>query len=208
MSHLVCADEPAHPMNAKQISDFRTIAGFFPGVPASLANSAGLLAHKDSHFDLVRPGISLYGGRAVIGGENPMRPVVRLDLRIIQVRSVKSGEPVGYGAAQTMQRDSRIAVCAGGYADGIFRAVGSTDRRRGADAIVAGKRCPLAGRVSMDLIAVDVTDVPENAVKRGDFATLLGDEIGVDEFAVHAGTIGYEALTALGRRYARDYRGG
>jgi alanine racemase len=208
MSHLACADEPAHPMNAKQTSDFRTIAGFFPGVPASLANSAGLLAHKDSHFDLVRPGISLYGGRAVIGGENPMRPVVRLDLRVIQVRSVKKGEPIGYGAAQTMQRDSRIAVCAGGYADGIFRAVGSTDQRRGADAIIAGKRCPLAGRVSMDLLAVDVTDVSENAVKRGDFATLLGDEISVDEFATHAGTIGYEALTALGRRYVRDYRGG
>lgn len=208
MSHLACADEPGHPMNAKQISDFRAIAGLFPGVTASLANSAGLLAHKDSHFDLVRPGISLYGGRAVMGGDNPMRPVIRLDLRIIQVRNVAKGEPVGYGATQTMKRDSRVAVCAGGYADGIFRALGSTDERRGAEAIVAGKRCPFGGRVSMDLIAIDVTDVAENSVKRGDFATLIGGEISVDDFAAHAGTIGYEALTALGRRYARDYRGG
>jgi alanine racemase len=207
MSHLACADEPAHPMNAKQVAAFRAIAALFPGTPASLANSAGLLAQKDTHFDLVRPGIALYGGRAVIGAENPMRPVVRLDLRIVQVRRAARGEPVGYGAAEHLKRDSRIAVCAAGYADGIFRAAGSSDKRSGAEAVVAGRRCPLVGRVSMDLIAVDVTEVPEAEVKRGDFAALIGDGITVDDFAAHAGTIGYEVLANLGRRYARIYLG-
>ncbi|MCC6948626.1 MAG: alanine racemase [Bradyrhizobiaceae bacterium] len=206
MSHFACADEPAHPLNAKQIAAFRELAALFPGTPASLANSAGLLAHPASHFDLVRPGISIYGGRAVIGQENPMQPVVRLDLRILQVRHAVKGASIGYGATRTFSRDSRLAICAAGYADGIFRAVGSSDQRNGAELIVAGRRCPLAGRVSMDLIAVDVTEVPD--VKRGDFATLLGDGIGVDEFAAHAGTIGYETLTNLGRRYTRVYVGG
>jgi alanine racemase len=208
MSHLACADDPAHPMTARQIAAFREISLSFPGVSASLANSAGVIAHKDSHFDLVRPGIAIYGGYAVKDGQNPMRPVVRLDLRILQVRQASSGEPVGYGAAQHLKRDSRIAICAAGYADGIFRVLGSSDEHPGAEAIVAGKRCPLVGRVSMDIIAIDVTDVPEADAKRGDFATLLGNGIGVDDIAAHAGTIGYETLVNLGRRYARDYRGG
>jgi len=208
MSHLACADDPSHPMTAKQIAAFREISRSVPGVPASLANSAGVIAHKESHFDLVRPGVAIYGGRAVKTDKNPMRPVVRLDLRILQVRPVGSGDSIGYGATQHVKRDSRVAICAAGYADGVFRAVGSSDERAGAEAIVAGKRCPLLGRVSMDIIAIDVTDVPEADVKRGDFATLIGDGIGVDEFAAHAGTIGYETLVNLGRRYARDYRGG
>lgn len=208
MSHLACADEPAHPMNAHQIADFRALRSLFPGIPASLANSAGLLALKDSHFDVVRPGISLYGGRALINADNPMQPVVRLDLRIIQVRHAEPGDTVGYGAEQMIRRPSRIAVLAGGYADGIPRAAGSNDRRAGAEAIVAGRRCPLLGRISMDLIAVDVTDVPETEVKRGDLATLLGEGISVDDLAAHAGTIGYEVLTNLGRRFARLYRAG
>jgi alanine racemase len=208
MSHFACADEPAHPKNAKQISDFRALAGLFPGIPASMSNSAGVLAHPVARFDLVRPGIALFGGRAVLDGPNPMQPVVRLDLRIAQVRRAAKGSTVGYGASYQLQRDSRVAICAAGYADGIFRAVGSSDSRKGAEAIVNGIRCPLLGRVSMDLIAIDVTDVPGDPVKRGDFATLIGGDIGIDEFAGHAGTIGYEALTALGRRYARNYRGG
>jgi alanine racemase len=207
MSHLACADEPARPSNAKQIALFREIAARFPGTPASLANSAGVLAHKDSYFDLVRPGIALYGGRAVIGTENPMRPVVRLEVRVIQVRHATKDASVGYGAAQQLKRDTRIAICAAGYADGIFRAAGSSDKRSGAEAIVAGRRCPLVGRVSMDLIAIDVSEVPESEVKRGDFVTLLGDGLSVDDLAVHAGTIGYEVLTSLSRRYARIYLG-
>jgi alanine racemase len=195
-------------MNAKQIAAFRGVKALFPGIPASLANSAGVLAHPDARFDLVRPGIALYGGRAVTGAENPMRPVVRLDLRIVQVRHAARGETVGYGAAQTLKHDSRIAVCAAGYADGIFRAAGSSDKRSGAEAVVAGRRCPLVGRVSMDLIAIDITEVPEAEVKRGDFATLIGEGISIDDLAAHAGTIGYEVLTGLSRRFARDYVGG
>jgi len=208
MSHLACADEPGHPMNARQIADFRTLASLFPGVPASLANSAGLIAHKGSHFDLVRPGISLYGGRALLAGDNPMRAVARLDVRIIQVRNVAKGDTVGYGAEGKLKRASRIAVAAAGYADGIFRAAGATAKKKGAEAIVAGMRCPLIGRVSMDLIAIDVTDLPEGAVKRGDLAVMLGDGITVDDLAERAGTIGYEVLCNLGRRFGRVYIGG
>jgi alanine racemase len=208
MSHLACADEPKHPMNAQQIADFRALRDLFPGIPASLANSAALLALKDSHFDLVRPGISLYGGRAVANGENPSQPVVRLDLRIIQVRHAEPGNTVGYGAEQMIRRPSRIAVLAGGYADGILRAAGASDRRVGAEVVIAGKRCPLIGRISMDLMAVDVTDIPEYELKRGDYATILGEGISVDDLAAHAGTLGYEVLTNLGHRYARLYRAG
>jgi len=208
MSHFACADEPANAMNARQIGEFRALASLFPGVPASLANSAGILGQKDAMFDLVRPGISLYGGRALLAGDNPMRPVVRVDIRIAQVRKARKGDAVGYGAQQHLARDGRLAICGAGYADGIFRAAGGSDTRAGADAIVAGKRCPIVGRISMDFFAVDVSALPDDAVKRGDFATILNEEIGVDEFAAHAGTIGYEVLTALGRRYARIYRGG
>ncbi len=208
MSHMACADEPDHPMNARQITDFRALAARFPGVPASLANSAALLALPDARFDLVRPGIALYGGRALLKGDNPMRPVVRLDLRVIQVREANKGDTVGYSAAQTLGRPTRIAVVSAGYGDGIPRASGSSNRQKGADAIVAGRRCPILGRVSMDLISIDVTDLPVGAVKRGDVATLLGEGINVDDLAESAGTVGYEILTRLGRRYHRHYVGG
>lgn len=208
MSHFACADEPTHPLNARQISEFRAIAAQFSGVPASLSNSAGILGQRDARFDLVRPGISLFGGRALLADDNPMEAVVQLDIRVVQVRRAKKGESVGYGATSTLARDSRIAICAAGYADGIFRAVGGSDERAGAEAIVAGRRCPFVGRVSMDFFALDVTDIAEDEVKRGDFVTVLGEQISVDDFAQHAGTIGYEVLTALGRRYARIYRGG
>jgi alanine racemase len=208
MSHFACADEPAHAMNARQIGEFRALAKLFPGVPASLANSAGILGQPDAMFDLVRPGISLYGGRALLAGGDEMKPVVRLDVRIVQVRRAKKGDAVGYGAQHHLAKDGRVAICGAGYADGLFRAAGGSDARAGANAIIAGRRCPLVGRVSMDFFAVDVSALPEDAVKRGDFATLLNEEIGVDELAAHAGTIGYEVLTALGKRYARIYRGG
>jgi alanine racemase len=207
MSHMACADEPEHPMNAKQIAEFRALAKLFPGVPASLANSPALLALPDARFDVVRPGVALYGGKALIAGANPMRPVVRLDLRIIQVREARAGDTVGYSGTQTLTRSSRIATVSAGYADGIPRAAGGSDTRPGACAVVAGKRCPILGRVSMDLISIDVTDLPAGAVRRGDFATLLGDGITVDDLAEPGGTVGYEVLTRLGRRYHRIYRG-
>jgi alanine racemase len=205
MSHLARADEVAHPMTARQIAEFKALAAMFPGVPASLANSAGLLGHPDTRFDLVRPGIALYGGRALIGGDNPMKPVVRLDVRIVQVRHAEKGETVGYGGEFTLRRNSRLAVLSAGYADGIPRASGGRDDRRGIEAVIAGRRCPIVGRVSMDLIVADVTDLAESDVKRGGMARLLGEGISVDDLAAPSGTVGYEVLTRLGRRYKRTY---
>ncbi|MEW6256192.1 MAG: alanine racemase [Pseudomonadota bacterium] len=207
MTHLACADAPGHPLTARQRALFAEVAAAFPGIPASLANSAGCLMDGAYHFDLARPGIALYGG-APIAGRPALKPVVRLEVPVIQVRRGLPGDTVGYGAAQTLSRDSRIAVLSFGYADGFLRAFGSSDGRPGADAVLAGRRCPLVGRVSMDLTAVDVTDLPEDAVQRGDRAVILGAGISVDELAAHGGTIGYEVLTSLGRRYHRVYIGG
>ncbi|MFC5069139.1 alanine racemase [Flaviflagellibacter deserti] len=206
MSHLACGEDADHPLTEHQIESFGNVAADFPGVPASLANSAGTLQGGAFVFDLCRPGIALYGGHP-LGGDNPLKPVVLFDARVIQVREVDEGETVGYGATETARRPSRVAVVSAGYADGFMRAAGSSDDRRGADAIVAGKRCPLIGRVSMDLIAVDVTDLAPDAVRRGDFVTLIGDGITIDEVGARANTIGYEILTGLGSRFARIYIG-
>ncbi|MEP9349285.1 alanine racemase [Xanthobacter sp. KR7-225] len=206
MSHLACADTPGHPLTGRQLKIFTDVARRFPGIKASLANSAGTLCGRDFRFDLVRPGIFLYGGVAV-SGVPPLKSVVRLDARVLQVRDVERGATVGYGAAERVKRRSRIATVALGYADGLFRAAGSTDARKGAQAIVAGTRCPLVGRVSMDLATLDVTDLPAGAVERGAMATFLGEGIGIDELAAKAGTIGYEVLTALGARHLRRYLG-
>src|SRR5690606_17794451 len=132
MSHFACADEPENPMNRQQIEAFSAIIQKFPGIPASLCNSAGLLAFPDAHFDLVRPGVSLYGGRALQAGENPMQPVVNLQARIIPLREATAGQTVGYGARLKLSRDSRIAIVSAGYADGILRASGSSDNKKGA----------------------------------------------------------------------------
>src|SRR5262249_38336493 len=141
------------------------------------------------------------------GKKNPMRPVVDLKGQIIQVRPVNKGDTVGYGAAFTAARPSRIAVVAVGYADGFLRSASAARGKPAAEGIIPGKRCPLAGRVSMDLLAVDVSDLAEGAVRRGDLATLIGDGVSVDDLAAGMGTIGYEVLTNLGRRYHRVYKG-
>jgi len=208
MSHLARADESGETMTALQISQFKKLTSRFPGIPASLANSAGLLAHPESRFDLVRPGISIYGGRALLVGVNPMKPVVKLDIHIVQVHNAKKGQTVGYGAEFTLVRDSRLAVIAAGYADGIPRAAGSTNEKHGMEVIVAGTRCKVLGRVSMDLIVIDITDIPDGVVKRGDIARVLGEGITVDDLAAPSGTVGYEILTRLGQRYRRSYIGG
>jgi alanine racemase len=207
MSHFACAEEPGHPLNARQMADFRKVRALFPQIPASLANSSGIFLGPDAHHDLVRPGVALYGANPTPGHLNVMRAVVRLEGRIVQLRDVAAGETVGYGAGWTAQRPTRLAILALGYADGVPRAASASDTKPGAEAIIAGRRCPLAGRISMDLLAVDVTDLPDDIPRRGDFAALLDGEIGVDELASHAGTIAYEVLTRLGRRYRRVYVG-
>jgi alanine racemase len=208
MSHLVAAEQLNSQVNAKQLGAFRTIASEFAGVPASLANSSGVFLGAPFQFDMVRPGAALYGVNPTPEADNPMLPVVDLKARIVQTRNIERGETVGYGGTWTARRPTKLAIIAVGYADGYFRAASSNDGTRGAEVIVAGKRCPVAGRVSMDLIAIDITDLPPNAARRGHMATLLGEGITVDELAHHFGTIGYEVLTSLGDRYARVYKGG
>jgi alanine racemase len=208
MSHLACADTPDHPLNDKQVRVFRELRILYRGIPSSLANSPGIFLGGTVHCDLVRPGAALYGVNPTPGRANPMRPVVELKGRIIQVRQAGKGETVGYGAAFTTARPSRLAIVAVGYADGYARAAGAVKGKSGADAIVAGRRCPVVGRVSMDLLAIDVTDLPDGSARRGDFATLIGGGIGVDEVGAATGTIAYEVLTSLGRRYHRVYKGG
>src|SRR5205807_1332792 len=208
MSHLVSAEQINSPINARQLTTFREIASLFSGVPASLSNSSGIFLGAQFQFDMVRPGAALYGINPTPEADNPMQPVVELKARIVQIRNVEKGETVGYGGTWTARRPTRIAIVSAGYADGYFRAASANDGTRGAEVVVAGKRCPVAGRVSMDLMAVDVTDLEKNAVRRGHLVTLIGEGITVDELAHHFGTIGYEVLTSLGKRYARIYRGG
>src|SRR4051794_35726726 len=208
MSHLACAENLNHPLNAKQLASFREIASLYSGVPASLSNSSGVFLGAAFQFDLMRPGAAVYGINPTPEADNPMQSVVELKARIVQIRNVEKGEGVGYGGTWTARRPTKLAIVSAGYADGYFRAGSSNDGTRGAEVVVAGKRCPIAGRVSMDLIAVDVTDLPNSAVRRGHMVTLIGEGITVDELAHHFGTIGYEVLTSLGPRYARVYKGG
>ena len=207
MSHLACAENLNHPMNARQLAAFREIASAFAGVPASLSNSSGIFLGNPFHFDMVRPGAALYGVNPTPEADNPMQPVVELKARVAQIRDVERGESVGYGGIWTARRPTRLAIVSAGYGDGYFRAAGSNDGTRGAEVIVAGKRCPVAGRISMDLMAIDITDLEKNAVRRGHMVTLIGEGITLDELAHHFGTIGYEVLTNLGSRYARVYKG-
>ena len=206
MSHLACADEPANPMNAEQIARFDALRARLPAVPASLANSGGTLNGSAFHYDLVRPGVALYGGNPLAGAPNPMAPVVTLEARVMQVREVDAGATVGYGATWTAERRSRIALVPVGYYDGYFRALSTTNAAGGAKVWIGGSFAPVVGRVSMDMITVDVTDIAAEGVRRGTTVELIGRHISVDDVAQWAGTIPYEVLTSLGARYARVYK--
>lgn len=211
MSHLACGDDPANAMNRQQLEAFRKVSAAFEGIEASLANSAGIFLGPEYHFDLTRPGIATYGAEAVPGMANPMRPVAMAEARIIQTRSVKSGEAVGYGRALQLTRDSRLAIVSAGYADGYMRSQssGGVPLRQtgiaGGHGFIAGHKVPVAGRITMDLTIFDVTDMPEHLVRAGDYIELFGSNISVDEAAKAAGTIGYEMLTSMGLRHERRY---
>ncbi len=207
MSHFVSSEEPNNPLNDAQIARFEAERALFPGVPAGLANSSAIFLEQRPAYDLVRAGYALYGGNPTPGAPNPMRSVVRLDVRIQQVRWIEPGDSVGYNAQWIAKRRTRLATLLAGYADGLPRGAGATGARPGADVIIAGRRCPLVGRVSMDLCVADVTDVPEAALRPCDYAAILGEEIGVDELGARSGTIGYHILTSLGPRYRREYVG-
>jgi alanine racemase len=205
MSHLACADTQDAAKNAEQLRRFGEFFQKLPVMPLSLANSAGIFLGADYCFDLVRPGIALYGGNPFSDRENPMDPVVLLYGRIAQLGQAREGETIGYGAAKTLTRPTRFATVTVGYADGYFRSLGSEDGKPGASAFIGNWRLPVLGRVSMDLIAVDITDTPAGAVERGGFVELIGKNFNIDDAAKAAGTIPYEILTALGQRYNRLY---
>ena len=201
MSHLACADQPGHPSNEAQLARFRGIAArlrpVMRGARLSLAASSGVFLGPAFHFDLVRPGAALFGVPPTAGLPNPMRAVVRLQARVMQVRSIEAGDSVGYGATFTAAGRMRIATVAAGYADGFLR----TGSNRGAVAAL-GRILPIVGLVSMDSITVDATALGER-LAAGDLVELIGVDRPLAEVAHDAGTIGYEILTALGGRYLR-----
>jgi alanine racemase len=202
LSHLACADEPAHAQNAHQLAAFNAAIAQLPRAPASLAASSGIFLGADFHVDFVRPGAAIYGINPTPGHPNPMTQVVRLKGRILQARDIDSEMTVGYGAAHRMERPGRIATVAVGYADGWLR---SSSHRGSAG--IAGQRVPIIGRISMDLLTLDVTGIDPALARPGELVDLIDEHYGVDDVAAAAGTIGYEILTALGRRYHRVYRG-
>lgn len=210
ISHLACADDPEHPMNRRQLIDFREMLAALrlkthQGRPPriSLVASSGIFLGPDYHFDLVRPGAALYGINPVLGAENPLAPALRLQAKILQLREVDLNMTVGYGASHQVRGPSRVATIGIGYADGIFRSLGN----RGW-VVVAGQRAPIVGRVSMDLMTIDVGHLPPESVAPGNLVTLIGPDQPIDALATDAGTIGYEVLTNLGARFQRRYTGG
>jgi alanine racemase len=207
MTHLACADEPTHPLNQAQLARFAMAASrIAPGVLRSFANSSGIFLGEGFRSDLARPGCALFGINPTPGATNPMRQVARVEAEVLQVRDIAAGDTVGYGASWTAAAPRRIATVAAGYADGYLRAL--SGRSLG---LLHGRAVPLVGRVSMDLTTFDVTDVP--SVSPGDRLLLIGGGEGdawsntPDDIAARCGTIGYEILTALGRRYHRAYEG-
>lgn len=201
LSHFACADEKDHPMNGRQAADFAALAARFPHAVASLCNSAGLFRDKAWHHGLIRPGIALYGGNPTPETANPVLPVVTLDVPVLQVRTVKKGRSIGYAAGHVFDKDTVTATLGFGYADGYIRAAGGKSF-----VYWQGKACPVVGRVSMDLVTVDLGGLRGPLPVPGDTMTALGAEYTVDDLAKAAGTISYEILTALGARYRRIYK--
>jgi alanine racemase len=203
MSHLVVSEEPNNPINGEQLSRFRNFVRAMPGAPASFANSSGIFLGPDYHFDLLRPGAALYGINPTPGRPNPMLTTVTLRARVLQVRRIDALQTVGYGAAWRSARPSRVATIAIGYADGYFRTLINRTHVH-----LAGHKVPVIGRISMDLVTIDVTDVPEADSQPGALVEVLGPHLTADDLAEHARTNAYEVMTALGRRYARLYQDG
>ncbi len=200
MSHLVASEEPSNPVNGEQLSRFRNFVKAMPGAPTSLANSSGIFLGTDYHFDLLRPGAALYGINPLPGQANPMLPVVTLRSRILQTRRVDALQTVGYGGAWRAARPSRVATIALGYADGYFRNLINRTFVH-----LAGQPIPVIGRISMDLVTIDVTDIAEADCQPGALVEVLGRHLSPDDLADHSRTNAYEVMTALGRRHARVY---
>lgn len=200
MSHLASADDAQSDQNAAQLAEMNRVAAQFPNVAVCFANSGGIFLGKAYHGVLARPGIALYGGAPSDDGRNPMEPVVRLDVAVVQTRNVPAGTRVGYGGTHVTTRPARLATLATGYADGLLRSLSG----RGA-VYCDGVRLPIVGRVSMDSITVDISDLPEGRLQCGSLVEVLGPHQSLEDVARDAGTIAYEILTGLGRRYERQY---
>lgn len=198
MSHLACADEPEHPLNRRQLAELRTLLRPLPKAPVSFANSSGIFLGADYHFDLARPGCALYGINPIPGRPNPMKQVATLGTKVLQVRVIDRPQTVGYGATHQAAGPTRVATIAVGYADGWLRSLSN----RGF-AVVNGTKVPFIGRVSMDLITIDVTTLPD--LKAGDLVHLMDDRLTSDHVGDLAGTIGYEVMTRIGGRFHRHY---
>jgi alanine racemase len=200
-SHFASADEKDSPLNEIQYELFRKIAEHFPDVEKSLTNSSGIFRDSKYHFDLARPGMALWGLNPTPEEKNPMRPVVSLQAPIVRLRLVYKGAGVGYNTTYTFEKDTWLATVSAGYADGLFRSLSNKGTL-----YWKGYKCPIRGRVSMDLTTVDLSEVPDGErPKPGDALEILGEYQGADDLAKSAGTIGYEVLTRLGNRYERKY---
>ncbi len=199
LSHLACANEPADPKNAEQLKRFREALRLLPGVQASFANSSGHFLPEDFHFDLGRPGCALYG-ISPVEEKNPMRQVAVLRAPVLRLRVLDRDETVGYGATAALGKGSKLMLAALGYADGWPRRLGNAGH-----AYVSGHKVPLLGRVSMDMTAVDVTDVPDAALASATHVEFINGQQTVDDVARACDTIGYEVFTQLGARIARRY---
>lgn len=202
MSHLACSDEPAHDLNARQAGAFAALRQHLPQVPGSLAASSGIFLGPDYQHDLTRPGAGLFGVNPQPGRANPLEGTVHLQARILAVRDVDPDRTVGYGAAHTVTLPSKIATIAVGYADGYPRAAGSRGTMR-----LGGFAVPVVGRISMDLVTLDVSAVPPDIARVGAWVEVIGPGRSIDEVAADCGTIAYEILTSLGARYRRRYIG-
>lgn len=201
MSHLACGDTPGAAANQEQLARFEALADRIgPGLPRSLANSAGVFIAPEFRQDLVRPGLALYGAAPIEGMASPVRPLVRLEARIIQLRTVEAGAGVGYGLTYVAGERRRLATASVGYADGWPRRLGGR-----AAAYVGDVRLPIVGRVSMDSMTLDVSDLPDEALAEGDFVELIGPHQTLESLAAAAETIAYEILTGLGKRFSRTY---
>ncbi|MBI1650552.1 alanine racemase [Hyphomicrobium sulfonivorans] len=205
MSHLACADEASHAMNRQQLETFKRLRAKLPRARASLAASDGLLLGRPFHFDLVRPGYALYGGQANADLKTPVSPVVQVSARILQVQDVPAGGAIGYSATYRAATPRRIATVAAGYADGVFRHASAANGETGGAVIVRGQKAPVVGRVSMDLITIDITDIDGPPPVRGDYVDLVGPRLPLEAVGAGARTIGYEVLTRLGHRFHRHY---
>ena len=200
LTHLACADVPTHPLNAQQVYDFARVVRLLPEVRTSIGGSAGVLLGPEFRGDLVRPGIALYGGSPFANGDSPMEPVATLEGVVLQTTTITRQQTVGYGATHTVRSGARLATVGAGYADGYPRSLGN----RGV-AFAAGTEVPVVGRVSMDMITLDVSGVAPADLRSGDTVELLGRNVLLDDLARAAGTIGYDILTGLGPRWQRRY---